>query len=242
MRKAYADLHLRLNAEEPDKASRMIEKASKLGYSLVATPTEPDSEMQLARLRKLCKEKSIDSVSRIDLSPRSPDDLLHALRKFRRSFELIGVMCDSKPVARQAAKDRRVDLLSFISHDYGGGFDLADAELAKSGLASLEVDVCGLLLLEGPARSRLLSGLQREVRIARAFEVPVVLSSGASEEWMMRKPREMAALSSLFDVSTEEALKAVSNCPIEMVERNRRKLDSRFVAPGIRVVRRGKNC
>jgi RNase P/RNase MRP subunit p30 len=80
------------------------------------------------------------------------------------------------------------------------------------------------------------------VRIARAFEVPVVLSSGASEEWMMRKPREMAALSSLFDVSTEEALKAVSNCPIEMVERNRRKLDSRFVAPGIRVVRRGKNC
>lgn len=242
MTKQYADLHVLLSLGDLSIASRMVEKACQLGYGLMATPTEPDSEKQFAAIRHMCKEKNIDLVSRIDLRPRSPDGLLRALRKFRRRYELIGVICGSKPIARQAAKDRRVDLLSFVSHDYGSGFDLADGELAKNGLAALEVDVCGLLLVEGSSRAKILSGLRREVRIAKSFGVPIVLSSGASEHWMLRRPAELAAMSSLFDLGKEEAQRGISHSPIEIVKRNRDKLSDGFVAPGIRVVRRSNGC
>jgi RNase P/RNase MRP subunit p30 len=153
------------------------------------------------------------------------------------------VTCDSKNVSRQAAKDRRVDLLNFPSTDYHRRFfDLAEAELASNSLAVLEIDTQSLLALEGPARIRLLSSIRRETAIAKDFHVPIVISSGASNELFMRKPIEQAALTSLFDLDRESALKGVSKNPLAIVKRNREKLNPDFVAPGIRVIRRGKDC
>jgi RNase P/RNase MRP subunit p30 len=84
--------------------------------------------------------------------------------------------------------------------------------------------------------------LRREVAIARRFGVPVVVSSGISRELLLRKPREMAALGFLFGLDEVSGLDAVSRNPVALVERNREKLSSGFVAPGIRVVKEGKDC
>ena len=125
------------------------------------------------------------------------------LRKFRRQFEVICIICDSKDIARQAAKDRRVDLLSFPSLDYHKRFfDRAEAELASCSLSALEVDLKPLLVMEGPARVRLLSSLRREVAVALEFHVPVVVSSGVGEENLLRSPRDLASLAYLFGLNT----------------------------------------
>ena len=104
----------------------------------------------------------------------------------------------------------------------------------------MEVDVKPLLILEGPPRVRLLTSLRREVAIAREFHVPVVISSGVSEEKLLRYPRDMASLAYLLGLDEASALDAVSNSPAAIVKRNREKLSSRFVAPGISVVKEGK--
>ena len=185
----------------------------------------------------------MDFASRVDLRPRTQNELLSQLRKFRRKFEVICVLCENKDVARQAAKDRRVDLVSFPLLDFRSRFfDRAEAELASSSLATLEVDIKPLLVLEGPARVRLLSCLRRETLVARDFHLPVVVSSGVSEMLLLRKPREMAALASLFDFEEDALLDAVSVNPLAIVRRNREKLDRGFVAPGIRIIKEGDDC
>jgi ribonuclease P/MRP protein subunit RPP1 len=168
---------------------------------------------------------------------------LNQLRKFRRKFEVTCVLCENKEVARQAAKDRRVDLLNFPSINYTERFfDRAEAELACMSVAALEFDVKPLFVLEGPMRVRLLSTLRREVAVAREFRVPVVVSSGVANEALLRKPREVAALAGLFGFDEPSALDAVSANPVSIVKRNREKLSRGFVAPGIRVIREGKDC
>jgi ribonuclease P/MRP protein subunit RPP1 len=244
MKKTFADLHLRLNSCDSSAASRIINKAATLGYRLVAVPFSPETrEDETARLRSMCSEAKIDFASRVDIKPRTQNDLMHQLRRLRRKFEVVCVVCENKEVARQAAKDRRVDLLSFPSLDYHKRFfDRAEAELASNSLSALEIDVKPLLVLEGPARVRLLSSLRRETAIAREFHVPIVVSSGATNEMLLRKPREQAALAALFDLNETSALEAVSQNPMAIVKRNRQKLSSRFVAPGIRVIKEGKDC
>jgi ribonuclease P/MRP protein subunit RPP1 len=121
-------------------------------------------------------------------------------------------------------------------------FDWAEAELASSSLAALELDAKPLLVLEGPARVRLLSCLRREASIAREFHVPVVVSSGMSSLLLLRKPRETAAFASLFGMDEVAALDAVSINASTIVMRNREKLSRGFVAPGIRVVKEGRDC
>ncbi len=243
MTRAFADLHLRVNPKDQRATQQLITKAARFGYRLISIPfTSKLSEAELTQLKTICSEVGVDFVSRADFHPRSENDLTHFLRKFRRRFEIICVMCDSKEVARQAAKDRRVDLLSFPSFDYHKRFfDRAEAELASCSLAALEVDVKPLLILEGPSRVRLLMSLRREVATAREFHVPIVVSSGVAEERLMRLPRDLASLAFLFGLDEAQALNAVSTSPAAIVRRNREKLSKRFVAPGITVIKEGKS-
>lgn len=244
MRKTYADLHLCPNLRDLEKTSQMISDASRLGYGLIGVTFPPNfADEEIQHLRNISREAKIDLVSRVDLKPRTPKELIYNLRKLRRRFEIIAVLCESKSVARQAAKDRRIDLLNFPSLDFRKRFfDKAEAELTSNSLASLEIDIKPLLTLEGPTRIRLLSSLRREKEIAKSFHVPIVISSGISEKTLMRKPKELAALASLFDLNEASALEAVSKNPLTIVKRNRQKLSPQFVAPGIRIIRRGKDC
>ena len=244
MKRTFADLHLRVNPNDSAATVRMLNKAAVLGYKLVSVPLTPETSNEaIANLRRTCKDLGLDFTSRVDLHPRNQNELLSLLRKLRRKFEVICVLCDNKEVSRQAAKDRRVDLLNFPQVDYRNRFfDKAEAELASSALAALEVDVKPLLVLEGPARIRLLSSLRRELAVAHEFHLPMVVSSGVSEPWLMWKPRELAVLASLFGLLGNEGLDAVSENPFAIIARNREKLSSRFVAPGIRVVKEGKDC
>jgi ribonuclease P/MRP protein subunit RPP1 len=244
MKRAFADLHLRVNVKDPASASRIINKAATLGYRLIAAPFPPEtSKDETAKLQRICSEAKIDVATRIDIKPRTSNELTHQLRRLRRKFEIICILCETKEVARQAAKDHRVDLLNFPSLDFRQRFfDRAEAELAHNSLAALEIDIKPLLVLEGPARIRLLSSLRREIAIARGFRVPIVVSSGVTNEMLLRKPRELAALTSLLGLNEAFALEAVSQNPMAIVKRNREKLSSKFVAPGIRVIKEGKDC
>ena len=243
MSRVFADLHLRANLKDQKATQQLIAKAARFGYKLVSFPfTSKLNEAELAALKVACTEVGIDFVSRADYCPRSEADLTRFLRKFRRRFEVICIVCDNKEVARQAAKDRRVDLLNFPSFDYRKRFfDRAEAELACNCLAALEVDVKPLLLLEGSPRVRLLTSLRREVATAQEFHVPVVVSSGVAEARLMRMPRDLASLAFLFGLDEAKALDAVSTSPAAIVARNREKLSSRFVAPGITLIKEGKS-
>lgn len=239
MTRVFADLHLRVNPKDLKATRELVTRAASFGYGLISVPfTSGMKDDELAKLKSICAEQGVDFVSRADFHPKSENDLTHFLRKFRRRFEVICISCDNKEVARQAAKDRRVDLLSFPSLDYRKRFfDRAEAELASGSLAALEVDVKPLLILEGPSRVRMLMCLRREAAVAREFKVPIVVSSGVGEQRFMRFPRDMASLTYLFGMDEASALDAVSTNPETIIKRNREKLSSRFVAPGISILK-----
>ena len=236
----FADLNLRVPLNDMPQTKRMIRKASELGYSLIAIPLSPHAKReQISQLQHVCNDAKVDFATRVNFSPRTSSELLDNLRRFRRKFEVVSVMCPTKTIARQAAKDRRVDLLNFSATRIRKRFfDEAEAELASHAFSSLEIEMAPLLQLAGASRIRLFSRLQREVATAEKFRVPITISSGATDEYLMRGPRDYAAMATLFDLPLSSALKALSENPYATVERNRKKLSPDYVAPGIRVVGR----
>ena len=244
MKRTYADLHVCTNARDAGQCDRMLKRASELGFRLIGIPTPAALfTEETDRLRRKGKEFGLDIAIRLDLRVASAAELTRCLRRFRRRFELIAVICDSKVVARQAAKDRRVDLLNFPgSYSRSRFFDLSEAELASTAAAGLEIDTKPLLVSEGSVRASLLASLRREVKIAKSFRVPVVISSGASEVALMKEPKALVALSSLYDFDRSSAICAVSTNPAAILRRNKEKLRSRYVSPGISIVKQGREC
>lgn len=240
----FTDLHLKPSLEDFGQVKSMVNKSAELGFQLVGLSLPPKiGSDKVDQLRKICRESGVELATRVDLIPKSRRELLNSLRKLRRRFEVVNVFCASKVVARQAAKDRRVDLLSFpVAKHPKVFFDHAEAKLASNALACLEIDVQPLLLLRGFARVRLLSVLRREVATAKSLKVPIVLSSGATDIRFLRKPQDLASLGMLFGLDLPLALEALSNTPLRIVERNRQKLSPDYVASGVRVVRRRDCC
>jgi len=241
--KFFADLQLLVPLQDALQTEKMVQNASTLGYQKVGIPVPVNvTSQQINKLKNTCREANVDFVSRINLCPRNSNSLLKDLRKYRKKFEIISVRCNTKDVVRQAAKDRRVDLLQFSTTNMRQRFfDNQEAELAASALAALEIELAPILQLMPSSRIYLLSRLRKEVLIAKRAKVPIVLSSGATTELLMRGPYDNAATTTLFDVPMESALKALSSDPLTIVERNRNKLSPNYVAPGIQIVER-KNC
>lgn len=232
----FIDLHLRHPASGTDELESMLRFAAELGYSGVAVASD---RVLPERLKRLGGELSLDLISRINLRPRSAKELTATLRRVRRRFEVVAMDCLSKAVARQAAKDHRVDLINFPASTLARRrvwFDRQEASLASGANCAYEFNASALLR-QGPVKSaRLLSIIRREIENAKRNDVPIVVSSGADSRLLMREPRGLAALLDLVDVEEESGLDMVSSIPWRIVEVNRGKLAPGFVAPGVRVV------
>lgn len=236
----FVDLHLCPILQDPRHVSELLRQSSEFRYHLVGIPFSVKTKIdEILQVQKICSDYGLDLIKRADLFPRTPHELLKSLHRFRRKFEVISVTCLSKSVARQAAKDRRVDLLSFHRSGPKRTFlGHAEAELASKSLSSIEINMSAILRLKNYARIQLLSSLRKDVAIANKFHVPIVISSGETDPLLLRSPQEYASLASLFNIKPVTALDTVSKHPMTVVERNRRKLSSDYVAQGIRVVRR----
>jgi len=212
---------------EPGKTAEMLSHANHLGYSAVGCGGDTPSDAP------------IDVISRLDIAPRSQQDLQRMLKGNRRKHEVISVLCLSKGVARQAAKNPGVDLLRFPrdpSKRRTIWLDRQQASLAGEGGCQFEVVASDLLTQDPDTLGYVIKQLEKEVLNARRYDVPVVLSSGADSVHGMRDPRSLAALMSLVGLGEEESLDLVSVNPWALVERNRDKLSASYVSPGVRVM------
>ena len=237
--RSYTDLNLRPR-KNTEEAKMMLGIAADIGYSKVAVSFSSEAgKEEIKKTRALCSHVGLDMVTRVDLQPESSGALLKALGNLRGRFEIIAVHCTTKDVSRQAAKDRRVDLLNFPHADPTKRrlyFDHQEAALACKSLCALEIDACSILNNDPVQKARALATMQKETTLAIKLDVPIVVSSGATDRYGLRTPRDLASLLTLVDVDSDSILQAVSEIPVRIVERNRAKLQSSFVSPGVRIV------
>jgi RNase P/RNase MRP subunit p30 len=89
-------------------------------------------------------------------------------------------------------------------------------------------------------RHVILSRLRDEVSTAKKNRVPIILSSGANNPFLLRAPREIAAIGTLLGLESTEALNAVSTIPYAITEQNRNKLSPDHVTIGVKLAKVNK--
>ncbi len=231
----FVDLNIR-DPGDPRVLTEMLELASRLGFKGIALSSDRPAPQAL---RDEARAIGIDLASRIDLRPRNANELSKTLRRVRRKYEIVAVRCENKAVSRQAAKDHRVDILTFHPLKTGRrrvGLDRQGASLASKSNCAYEVSLSDLLG-SSAERARVLVNLKRDIWNATHEGVPVVVSSGAGTPLRMRDPRAIASITSLLGISENKGLDAVSETPRRILERNREKLGPGFVSPGVKEVR-----
>jgi ribonuclease P/MRP protein subunit RPP1 len=231
----FIDLNIR-DPGDPNILTEMLRLASKLGFKGIAlSSVSPVTQA----LRDEAQTLGIDLASRVDLRPRNASELSKTLRRVRRRHEIVAVHCTSKAVSRQAAKDHRVDILNFphLKNGRRMSLDRQGASLAARSNCAYELPLSNLLDSSAEEWPRILINMKRDIWNADHEGVPVVATSGAATPLLMREPRAIASITSLLGITEDMGLNAVSENPMRIMERNRRKLEQGFVSPGVREVR-----
>ena len=109
--------------------------AKSLGYTVIGLNEKPDTNI-------------VDIVKRLDLNPKNPNELLRTLRSHRWKTEIITVNCRTKSVARQAGRDRRVDLINYPIVDKwkDNHLDRQQAGLMRDSGTGYLIDLSRLLI------------------------------------------------------------------------------------------------
>jgi ribonuclease P/MRP protein subunit RPP1 len=210
----YVDLHLKPST--PEQAKEMALLASQLGYKHIAS-TKPTAD----------PGERITTATRIDIDAKRSRELLEALKRSRRRYDVVAVRCLSKEVARQAAKDDRVDILLFPddpTQRKQNWLDHHEAGLIDGTGRAYEVNASDLLATSPTRLSKVITQIKRDLAVASRHDIPVVLSSGASTPLAMREPKALTALATLLDIDEDYAVEMLSTIPEAILERNHAKL------------------
>ena len=232
----YADLHLCPLLDDVANAHSMAGILKEIQTGIVGLVIAPDRLSPTPPALSSFRDLGIDVARRLNLKPRSREELLRSLRKLRSKYEIIAVECTTPSVSRVAVRDKRVDIVRFPKKRSGSTFR---RNLASTCRAALEIDMSELTQsLEFETR---LHGLRRQIEIAAETSTRVIGSTNASNSFGLRAPKDVAAILEMLGLPPEAALKSVSETPVAIVNENRLRIGDPQVDEGVKIIKRSTN-
>ena len=226
----FCDINLKITDKDV-----MVKAAKEIGFQTIATCITENA--QLDELYKVGEQHGVTIIRRVNLKPTTVSQLMGELHRWRANCELIGVECRSIAVTRQAAKDRRVDLLNFPIQNLKF---LRKIEARLISNVTLEVIFNSIIKIERQMIPKAIGMLQQTITLAKKYNMPIIGSSGAANILEMKTPRDMAAFFQILGLSVEESLNAFSRNPHAIIEKNKSKLNSEYIGDGVQLIRGGR--
>jgi len=240
MGRKFVDLHVFSNLSIGSSSISEIAKvASNIGFKYIGIADFNRSNINMiGEVRKVFYDYGLDMVSRVDLLSNDVEVLKKDLTFFRGKVEVIAVFCSNLSVARFAARDSRVDILLFSYSDWKKNFfDISEARLAVENEAAYEINITDLIRCSTINEMiKTLRIMSENIKIALKYGVPIIVSSGAKSIYELREPRAMASIANLLGISEFDALKCISDIPLNLITNNRDKLCGKLLYKGVRLL------
>jgi len=221
----YYDLHVHSRPECADAPDKLVSVAKRYGYAGIAITNHSDHWNELG-----------GAIKGVEIVAKSATELKKKTGEYRPKVEVLLVHGGDAGINRAAVENPEVDILA---HPVGRGDELNHilAKLAAKNDVAIEFNMDALIHLRGNPRIHVLSGFQHNLKLARKYGAPMILASNAKSCYDLRAPREMIAMASLFGMSEEEAILALSTTPLRIVETNRKRKRPGYIMEGVEVVK-----
>ncbi|MFX0078330.1 MAG: RNase P subunit p30 family protein [Candidatus Hermodarchaeota archaeon] len=162
--------------------------------------------------------KDLDIFRRVTMAPRSATRLRSHVKNQRNQIDLLVIHGRTKPVWLSAAEIPEVDMIMLQDID---DFTIIDSQISRA-LANNDkpVEIClqKLLSSKGPARSRLMRVMKIAIDHLLRAKCNIILTSGTTDYWGLRAPRDLAALGYLASIPETEAKNAILKRPIALIK------------------------
>ncbi len=235
------DICLPKNNEE-----EIIARAGELGYSCLVFLYDFDQRAQIQQKKKeLEKFKSkIDTKVGIYLRPRTISQLKKQLNYFYMEADFMAVCSSKEEIVREAVSSPKADAVFDVAtasgrdapHYRNSGFNQVLADLAGKNKVAYGVDFSQILDLEGWPRAKLWGREAQNMHICRR-KLPIIIASFAKNQWGLRKPEDLSAISRLLGLNFPQSKAAVSSNIANIIKIKAQRRSREYIMPGVKLIK-----
>ncbi len=215
----FYDFNVHLIPESQDSLIIFASEAKRYGYSGIAIIN--------AKLDKVENIPLSFSIYRAVEISYKPSKLRDEIKKYRGSAEILIARGGDEEFNRAAVETAGLDILLQPAK-----FNHVLAKAAYDNSVAISFNVGSIIRLRGEARIRELRTMRMNLKYSRKYGLAMLLTGAPSSRYDIRSPREMAALASLFGMTEEEAVGAMSAVPLDIL----RKKSPDYIQEGIEII------
>lgn len=236
----FFDLHVHSAFSEGESTiEQLASTAKKLSFKGICFAEYFENDDQIKKLQT--EIQKVKEKLRIDIflgfEARNSKELAKLVER-RRKFDVLLVHGGDLELNRIACETPEVDILThpeFERIDTGLNHILVK-EAAKNNVA-IEVNFREILISDKKTRSKVLSNIENNVRLAKKYKAPIILCSGAISHFGLKDPQVMISMASQLGLNLNEAKNSVSKIPEKIIKESRERKSEKWIMPGVKVVK-----
>jgi ribonuclease P/MRP protein subunit RPP1 len=225
----YFESCLHCLPEGRDSPSRLALAARRLGYGGIIICNHTGFE-NLFRPEAALDVKGIKVIFGAEVMAANPKILRSRVASARAKFPFVTVHGGSEEMNKAACEDQDVDVL--VHPEEGRrALSVTAARAASHNQVAIGFDLGPLIRLRGAARSRWLQVVEKNLDLARKFDLSMTITTGPRSHLDLRAPRDLMALAEVAGFESSEADEAL-RLPGMIYELNRRA----WAGPGVEII------
>ena len=238
---SYFESRLRLNLRNIEDIEQKLNFCKDLGIRNLILEFENNTKNITTELKeKISKFSALKIYYRTTIKPKSLDDLKKRLNQAKNFSSIISVESSDRKVQIQAAKDSRVDIVSFSDESVIKTITPGVISLTKQNNSFIEFSLGPIMVKNKAIQSRFLRSLYRALQLAMQLNANYIISGNFDDAFKLRHPRALISIShTLLGMPLLNAKKAFSENVITLINRAQMRQNKNFIEPGVKLRNRG---
>ncbi|MBY8987401.1 MAG: hypothetical protein KGD61_03020 [Candidatus Lokiarchaeota archaeon] len=238
---SYFESRLRLNLSNFEDIMQRLIFCRDLGINNLILDFENGANKITPELKeKISKTSALKIYYRITIKPKNLDDLKKRLKQSKNISVITSVESSDKKIQIQAAKDSRVDIISFSDESIIKTITPGVISLTKQNNSFIEFSLGSIMVKNKAIQSKFLRSLYRALQLAMLLNANYIISGNFDDMFKLRHPRALVSIShTLLDMPLVNAKKAFSENVIALINRAKMRQDKNYIEPGVKLINKG---
>ncbi|MFX1276009.1 MAG: RNase P subunit p30 family protein [Promethearchaeota archaeon] len=218
---SYFESRLKVNFEDLDEIKEKIKWIESLGIrNLILEPNNEIQKIPLDLKDTIKKLSPINIYFRITIKEENLNNFKNKIKKYHNFEDILCVESINKDVQIHAARDSRVDLISFSEQNILKTLTIGVLSLVKQNNSFIEFSLAPIMKKNMQVQSKNFRSLYRYLHMTRKTNVKYIISGNFSELYDFRHPRGLISIChSLLELPIKESKQAFQGCPRALLER-----------------------
>jgi len=239
---SYFESRLKININDFTEIEKKIKLCQELRITnLILEPKNDILKLNSKLKERISKISTLNLYYRINLRPNNLNDLKKRIQHYNNFSDIISVESMDKNIQIQAAKDSRVDIISFSDQNLIKTISPGIISLAKQNRSFIEFSLAPIMARNQAVQSKYLRSLYRAVQLAMQLKVNYIISGNFDDIFKLRHPRALISVChTLLGIPLLSAKKAFSENVLTLINRGHARQDKNIIETGVKLLNEGE--